>query len=280
MPREELLSRAREADGLLSMLTDDIDVELLDAAPRLRVVSQMAVGLDNVDLDACERRGISVGHTPDVLTETVADTAFVLMGAAARRIAEAAEAVKEGRWGPWSPEFMVGAELWGTTVGIVGMGRIGRALARRCQGFDMRVIYSSPRPSGPGDRVGLDRLLEEADHVVLTAPLNEETKGMIGTAELRAMGGDSFLTNVARGQLIVTGDLVAALRERLIAGAALDVTDPEPLPPDHPLLGLPNCLVVPHIGSASRRARREMAGLAVENLRAGLAGEEMPARAR
>lgn len=280
MPYREMLAAVEDARGVLSMLTDTIDAGLLDAALRLQVVSQMSVGLDNVDLDACRRRGIRVGHTPGVLTETVADTAFALMAAVVRRLPEGARLVREGLWGPWSPFWMAGGDLHGRTLGVVGMGRVGSAVARRATGFEMPVVYSSPRESGvTGRRLELEALLAVADIVVLCAPLTPETRGMVGRDQLERMGTDSHLVNVARGPLVVTDDLVWALASGVIAGAALDVTDPEPLPASHRLLGFDNCLVTPHIASASVATRRAMAGLAVANLVAGLAGEEMPSEA-
>lgn len=280
VPRGVLLESVSDAVGLLCMLNDSIDAELLDAAPNLRVISQMAVGVDNIDVEECARRGIPVGHTPGVLTETVADTAFALLAAIVRRIPEGERAVREGRWGPWEPFWMTGADLHGTVLGIVGMGRIGRAVARRACGFDMEVVYTSrrPKPDVDAQRLSLSELLVRADAVVLTVALTPQTRGMIGEAELKALGSDSYLVNVARGPVVQTEALVTALAEGWIAGAALDVTDPEPLPSDHPLLDYPNCLVVPHIGSASVRTRRAMATMAVENLIAGLEGRKLPAR--
>ncbi|MFO7298775.1 MAG: D-glycerate dehydrogenase [Actinomycetes bacterium] len=277
IPREALLEAVRDARGLLCMLTDPIDHAVLDAAPQLEVVSQMAVGVDNIDVAACHRRGLKVGHTPGVLTETVADTAFALLAAIVRRIPEGERAVREGAWGPWSPFWLTGGDLHGMTLGIVGMGRVGSAVARRASGFGMEFVYSSPRSEGPGRKLGLDELLRVADAVVLCTRLTGETRGLVGRPQLQAMGEGSYLVNVARGEVVVTDDLVAALANGEIAGAALDVTDPEPLPPDHPLLGFPNCLVTPHIGSASEPTRRAMAELAVANLVAGLRGETMPA---
>ena len=278
-PREVLLHGVADCVGFLSMLVDVVDEELLDAAPALRVISQMAVGVDNIDIASCLQRGILIGHTPDVLTETVADTAFALMAAVVRRIPEGIDVVREGRWGVWDPWAMLGGDLHGATLGIVGMGRIGSAVARRATGFDMRVLYSSPsEKAGSGaTHVELDELLTTADIVVLTAPLTAGTRHLIGREQLEAMRPSSFLVNVARGALVDTEALVQALQEGRIAGAALDVTDPEPLPPDHPLVALGNCLVVPHIGSASVRARRGMASLAVDNLIAGLDDRPMPA---
>lgn len=280
VPREELLARASVAEGLLCMLNDVIDVALLDASPFLRVVSQMAVGVDNVDLAECSKRGIAVGHTPGVLTETVADTAFALLGAVVRRLPEGEREVRDGAWGPWSPFRLAGGDLHGTTLGIVGMGRIGRALARRAQGFAMSVVYSSPSAASGVDaeRLELEQMLEVADNVVICATLTDETRGLIGELELGRMKRSACLVNVARGPIVDTDALVAALGAGEIAGAGLDVTDPEPIPSSHPLLAFANCLVVPHIGSASVETRRAMAGLAVKNLVNGLEGQPMPAR--
>ena len=279
-PREVLNRGVSDCVGLLSMLVDAIDSELLDAGPSLRVISQMAVGVDNIDIAACQQRGIVIGHTPDVLTETVADTAFALTSAIVRRIPEGIDMVRDGRWGVWDPWAMLGGDLHGTTLGIVGMGRIGSAIARRAVGFDMRVLYASPseKAVSGATRVPLAALLEEADIVVLAAPLTPETRNLISGDELRGMKRTAYLVNVARGGLVDTDALVQALRSSQIAGAALDVTDPEPLPAGHALLEMANCLVVPHIGSASTSARRGMASLAVENLIAALDGRPMPAR--
>ena len=282
VPRDLVIDAVSDVEGLLCMLTDAIDAELLAAAPDLEVVSQMAVGVDNIDTRACERRGIVVGHTPDVLTETVADTAFALLGSIVRRLPEGEKAVRLGEWGPWSPSFLNGGDLHGTTLGIVGMGRIGNAVARRARGFDMDIVYSSPGESSEleAQRVSFPELLERADHVVLCVSLTDETRRLIGRSELEAMKSSAYLVNVSRGAVVDTEALVAALSAEAIAGAALDVTDPEPLPPDHPLLGLSNCLVVPHIASSSFKTREAMARLAVDNLIAGLTGEELPARYR
>lgn len=282
IPRERLLSAVGPAHGLLCMLTEEIDDDLLASATQLEVVSQMAVGVDNIDVGECERRGIAIGHTPDVLTETVADTAFALLASVVRRLPEGERVVREGRWGPWSPSFLNGGDLHDTTMGIIGYGRIGRALARRCVGFDMEVIYASPReaPGPTAERLPLQDLLERADHVMVCVSLTPETRHLIGSSELESMKPSAFLVNVSRGPVVDTEALLHALRSGSIAGAALDVTDPEPLPADHPLLELENCLVVPHIASSSVRAREAMARLAVENLVAGLEGREMPARYR
>lgn len=261
------------------MLSDRIDADLLDTAGRLKVISQMSVGVDNIDVEACRVRGVTVGHTPEVLTEATADTAFALLAAAVRRIPEGAQIVKSGEWGPWDPWHFLSGDLHGATIGIIGMGRIGQAIARRAQGFDMEVIYSSrsPKEVFGATPVDLHELLERSDIVVIAVSLDDDTRGMIGRQELKAMKETAILVNVARGPIVDTEALLGALSEGAIGGAALDVTDPEPLPAGHPLLEFPNCLVVPHIGSATLPARRAMASLAVANLVAYLSGEPMPA---
>ncbi|HUG31662.1 MAG TPA: D-glycerate dehydrogenase [Acidimicrobiia bacterium] len=278
VPRAILLDRVTDVRGMLCMLTDRIDEELLAHAPRLEVISQMAVGVDNIDVEAVRRRGVVLGHTPDVLTETVADSAFALLAAVVRRLPEGEREVRAGEWGPWEIFHLAGGDLHGTTLGIVGMGRIGQAVARRAIGFAMEVIYCSPSPKeGEAERVGLEELLARSDHVVICAPLDEDTRGMISGDALSRMKETAYLVNVARGPIVDTDALVEALAGSRIAGAALDVTDPEPLPPDHPLLELDNCLVVPHIASASVRTRMAMSSLAVDNLVAGMRGEPLPA---
>ncbi len=279
VPRETLLERLVDCDAWLSMLSDRIDVELLDSVPKLKVISQMSVGVDNIDVEACRGHGVAVGHTPDVLTETSADTAFALIGAAVRRLPEGEAIVKSGAWGPWDPWHFLSGDLHGATLGIVGMGRIGQAIARRARGFDMRVLYTARTTKDvPGaERLDLAALLARSDIVVIAVPLSDETRGMIGRAELRLMKDSAMLVNVARGPIVDTDALVEALADGIIGGAALDVTDPEPLPSDHPLLQFPNCLVVPHIGSATVPARRAMAALAVANLIAYIRQEPMPA---
>ena len=282
MPKPELFARVEEAAGLYCMLTDSIDSELLDAAPRLAAISQMAVGVDNVDVAACTARGIPVGHTPDVLTETTADTAFGLLVAAARRFREGMEDVVEGRWGEWDPLALVGWDLHGSTLGIVGLGRIGRAVARRAAGFGMTVLYNKrTRDHAAESELGVEfrsfeALLEEADHVVVLTSLNSGTFRLIDAAALDRMKPTATLVNAARGPVVDTAALVQALTRQRIAAAGLDVTDPEPIPPDHPLVSLPNCFIVPHIGSATVRTRILMAERAADNLVAALAGEPMP----
>ncbi|MFL5826385.1 MAG: 2-hydroxyacid dehydrogenase [Thermoleophilaceae bacterium] len=271
IPRDELLRRVHDAEGLLSMLSDRIDEELLEAAPRLRAVANYAVGYDNVDVPALTARGVPLGNTPDVLTDATADIAFALILAAARRLVEGAEAVRKGEWAEWSPTALLGHDIHGATLGIVGPGRIGRAVARRAQGFGMTVIESG-RTSG----VPLDELLERSDFVSIHTPLTADTRGLIGERELRLMKQTAVLVNTSRGPIVDTGALVRALEQGWIAAAGLDVTDPEPLPVDHPLAKLPNATVVPHIGSATHRTREAMADLCVDNLLAALRGRRMP----
>ncbi len=270
-PRSELLARAPELDGLLSTLTDRIDAELIEAAPRLRAISNYAVGVDNVDVEAASARGIAVGNTPGVLTESTADLAVALMLGIARRLAEGEAFVRAGEWRTWEPGLMLGRDLHGATAGIVGYGRIGQAVGRRLEGFGCELVTTS-RSGG----VSLEELLERADFVTLHCPLTPDTRGLIGEAALRRMKPTAYLVNTARGPIVDTAALVAALHDGEIAGAALDVTDPEPLPGDHPLLAAPNALVVPHVGSATHDTRGRMAEIAVDNLLAGLAGEPMP----
>ncbi len=229
-------------------------------------------------MGACRERGIAVGHTPDVLTGTVADSAFALLASIVRRLPEGEREVRAGEWGPWEIFHLAGGDLHETTLGVIGMGRIGQAVARRASGFDMEVIYASNHDEEvEAKRVELPELLRRADHVILCVRLDESTRGLISTRELELMKPTAYLVNVARGPVVDTDALVAALAENEVAGVALDVTDPEPLPADHPLLEFDNCLVVPHIASASIRTRRAMSALAVDNLVAGMRGEEMPA---
>jgi glyoxylate reductase len=262
----ELRERARDADGLLCLLTERVDAELLDACPRLQVVSNYAVGTDNVDLAACAARGIAVGRTPDVLTDATADLAWALILASVRRLPEAAAAVRAGEWRTFEATRWLGTTLAGKTLGVVGFGRIGRAVARRAEGFGMEVVHGIP----------LDDLLARADVVSLHCPLTPETRGLIDARALARMKPTAHLVNTARGPIVDPAALAAALHEGAIAGAALDVTDPEPLPADHPLLEAPNLLVVPHIGSATVEARSAMTEIAVANLEAGLAGRPLP----
>jgi glyoxylate reductase len=268
---DDLRARARDAEGLLTLVTDRVDAALIAAAPALRAIANMAVGTDNIDLEAAAARGIPVGNTPDVLTDATADLAFALLLALARRIVPGAAMVRAGEWKTWEPAGDLGADLAGATLGIVGWGRIGQAVARRAEGFGMKVVHSS-RSSG----LGLPDLLATADFVSLHTPLTPETRGLIDAAALKRMKPTALLINTARGGVVDQDALRAALLDGEIAGAALDVTDPEPLPADHPLLEAPNLLVVPHVGSATVRTRGKMAAMAVDNLLAALAGSPMP----
>lgn len=283
-PREELLRRVAGVDGLLSLLTDRVDDELLDAAgPQLKVVSNFAVGFDNIDVPALTRRGIPGGNTPGVLTETTADLAFTLLMAAARRIPESVDYVRDGHWRTWGPMLLMGVDIHGATLGIVGFGRIGREMARRGRGFGMRILYHDVHPATPEDeaelgatRVELDELLRESDFVSLHVNLTDETHHLINADALRAMKPTAVLVNTSRGPVVDPGALEVALRDGEIFAAGLDVTEPEPLPADHALVGLPNCVVVPHIASASRVTRDRMARMAADNLVAGVRGERLP----
>jgi lactate dehydrogenase-like 2-hydroxyacid dehydrogenase len=268
---QALRERTAAADGLLSLVTDPVDAELIAACPDLKAIANMAVGTDNIDLAAASERGIPVGNTPGVLTDATADLAFALLLALARRIPESAAQVREGRWRTWEPASGPGADLTGATLGIVGRGRIGDAVARRAEGFGMEVISSSRRSGMP-----LEELLERADFVSLHCPLTPATRHLIGTQALARMKPSALLINTARGGVVDQTALRLALLAGEIAGAALDVTDPEPLPADDPLLEAPNLLVVPHVGSATVRTRARMAEMAVENLLAALAGQPMP----
>ena len=268
----ELLGHAKNAEGLLTLLTDQVDAALIDACPRLRAVSNYAVGVDNIDLDAATRRGIPVGNTPDVLTETTADLTFTLMLAAARKLSEAIRAVGEGDWLTWEPAKYLGADVHGGTLGIIGRGRIGRAVARRAAGFEMRVL-------SVGREGDVGAMLREADFVSLHVPLTPETAKLIDANALKKMRPTAILINTARGGIVDQAALKEALEQGTIAGAALDVTDPEPLPQGDPLLEAPNLIVTPHIGSATHTAREQMAELAVDNLLAGLEGRPMPHQA-
>jgi glyoxylate reductase len=271
-PHAELLERVKRVEGLLSMLSDRIDAGLIASAPHLRAISNYAVGYDNIDLQAAGARNIPVGNTPDVLTDATADLAFALLMAAARKLVEADAAVREGDWETWEPERYLGADVHGATIGIIGFGRIGRAVAERAEGFAMRVLRTT-RSSIPGE---LDNLLEESDFVSLHAPLTPDTHHLIDAHALGRMKPSAILINTARGELVDQPALTRALNDGLIAGAALDVTTPEPLPADDPMLEAPNLIVTPHIGSATKTARERMADLAVDNLLAGLEGEPMP----
>jgi glyoxylate reductase len=270
-PRDELHAHVREVEGLLALLTDRVDAELMDAAPNLRAISNYAVGVDNIDVDAATARGIPVGNTPDVLTDTTADLAVALMLGIGRRLVDGDAYVRRGEWRTWEPDQLLGRDLHGATVGIVGFGRIGQAVARRLEGFECTILHTS-RSGG----VGFEELLERSDFVSVHTPLTPETRGLIDADALRRMKPTAYLVNTARGPVVDTEALAAGLHAGEIAGAALDVTDPEPMPADHPLLDAPNLLVLPHLGSATHATRERMADMAVDNLLAGLRGEAMP----
>ncbi len=283
MPRDELLARLSGVEGLYCMLTDRIDARVI-GTPGLRAISQMAVGVDNVDLESIRSAGIPLGHTPDVLTDATADLAVALLLAGARRLAEGVDHVRADAWGPWEPELLLGAEVSGSTVGIVGFGRIGEAVARRMTGFGCRLLVASRSPKPDleeavgAERVSFEELLAAADHVVLTVPLSDETRGLMDADALGRMQRTAGLVNVARGPVVDTDALVAALAADGIAYAALDVTDPEPMRADHPLVADPRCTILPHLGSSTTGTRAAMAELAAENLLAALSGRPMVAR--
>ena len=268
---DELRAVAASADGLLTLLTDRIDSALLDASPGLRAIANYAVGFDNIDVAAARERGIQVGNTPDVLTDATADLTFALLMAAARRLPQGIDAARRGDWLTWEPGEHLGADVHGATLGVIGMGRIGRAVARRAEGFGMTVVSAGRT----GERE-LSDLLEQSDFVSLHCPLTPETHHLIDSDALGRMRRSAILINTARGPIVDQVALAQALGDGSIAGAALDVTDPEPLPVDDPLWQAPNLLIVPHIGSATRTAREKMTELAVENLLAALSGQPMP----
>ena len=278
-PREELIAGVREADGLICLLTDNIDAGLLDAAEHLRVVSTMAVGYDHIDVAAATERKIIVTNTPGVLTETTADLTFALLLSAARRLPESERVIRDGHWTSWSPTFLLGHDVHGATLGIVGFGAIGQAVARRAQGFDMRVLYNSRTAKPELDAelgctyASFDKLLEQADFVTVHVPLTPETRHMFDAAAFERMKTTAVFINTARGSLVVEADLQRALELKSIAAAAIDVAESEPMAEHDPLLQLPNLLVTPHIGSASVRTRARMADMAVDNLLAALNGK-------
>jgi glyoxylate reductase len=281
-PREVILQEARDADGLVSLLTDTIDGELMDACPRLRVVSNYAVGFDNLDIPAGTSRGILMGNTPGVLTETTADFAFALLMASARRIVEGADYVRAGNWKTWGPMLLLGVDVHHATLGLLGLGRIGVEMAKRARGFDMNVIYYDVfRREDMEQQFGLtyapmEDVLKQADFVSIHTPLTPETHHLMNRQRFALMKPNAVLINTSRGPVVDSDALLEALQSGQIAGAGLDVTEPEPLPADSPLAHLPNCLVVPHIASASRVTRGKMADIAARNLIAGLQGEELP----
>lgn len=280
-PYEVIKREVANVDGLLCLLTDRIDAELIRSGAQLKVISQFAVGFDNIDVQAATAAGIPVGNTPGVLTDTTADFAFTLLMAGARRVVEGEYYVKAGKWKTWGPTLLMGHDIHGATLGIIGMGRIGQAMAKRAAGFDMRILYydQTDVPASPGavwERRELEDLLAESDFVSLHTPLTPETQHLINADSLKLMKSTAVLINTARGPIVDPDALYDALQSGTIAYAALDVTEPEPLPADSPLLTLDNCLIVPHIASSSIGTRNKMATMAAENLIAGLQGKRLP----
>jgi glyoxylate reductase len=283
-PKEEIIRRARNVDALVTLLSDKIDAEVFDAAPKLKIVAQMAVGFDNIDIAEATKRGIYVTNTPGVLTETTADFAWALLMAIARRVVEADRYVRSGQWKvSWHPSMLLGRDVYGATLGIVGAGRIGTAVARRAKGFNMKILYYDVVPMPPeiekelgAKRVDLDTLLRESDFVSIHVPLMKETYHLINEEKLRLMKKTAYLINNSRGPVIDEKALYKALKEGWIAGAALDVFEQEPTPVDNPLLKLDNVVVAPHISSASYETRSRMAEMVAENLVAFFEGKTPP----
>ncbi|ETT87347.1 D-glycerate dehydrogenase [Viridibacillus sp. FSL R5-0477] len=281
MPAEELKQAAGEADAMWVMISDQITREVIEVAPKLKIIANLAVGYNNIDIKAAKEKGVIVTNTPDVLTGTTADLAFALMLATARRIPEAEREVRNGKWTGWSVNQLTGMDIHGATLGVVGMGRIGEAVARRGMGFDMRILYHNrTRKPEAEEKYGfeyaeLDTLLKESDFVVLLTPLTPETKGLIGKSEIALMKNSAILINVARGGVVDEQALYEALLNKEIWAAGLDVFETEPVPTDHPLLTLPNVVVLPHIGSASIRTRNNMMAKNTESIAACLQGKEI-----
>jgi glyoxylate reductase len=282
-PRHVLLEKAKEADALVTMLADKIDKELFAAAPKLKIVAQIAVGYDNIDLADATKRGVYVTNTPDVLTETTADFAWALLMAVARRIVEADRYVREGKWTvAWHPDMLTGRDIYGATIGIVGAGRIGQAVARRAKGFNMKILYNnrSQKPEMEkilgARRVELDDLLQESDFVSLHVALTKETTHLISAEKLALMKTTAYLVNNSRGAVVEEKALLETLKAGRIAGAALDVFEQEPTPPTNPLLKLENVVVAPHISSGSIETRAKMSEMVAENLKAFFEGQKPP----
>ncbi len=279
VPREVLLEELKEADGVLALLTERFDGPTMDAAPKLKVIANMAVGFDNIDVAAATERGIVVCNTPGVLTDTTADFAWTLLMAAARRVVEGYKYVQEGKWKTWGPLLLLGQDVHHATLGLIGLGRIGSAVAQRAKGFSMRVLYyDAIRRQDLEQSLGIEyapmeQVLREADFVSLHVPLTPETRHLINAERLRMMKKTAVLVNTSRGPVVDQKALYEALRDGVIWAAALDVTDPEPIPMDDPLLKLDNCLIVPHIASASFKTRDAMAALAARNIIAVLSGQ-------
>jgi glyoxylate reductase len=280
-PYEVILEKIQGKDGLLCLLTDRIDANVINAGTQLKVISQIAVGFDNIDINEATSRGIRVGNTPGVLTDATADLTFALLLAAARRIGEGMDYVRQGKWKTWGLTLLLGQEVHGKTLGLVGLGRIGQAVAKRARGFDMKILYTDrTRIREAEDELGVEyrslkKLLQESDYVSIHVSLNDETRGLMGPQAFSLMKPSSVLVNTARGPIVDQQALYDALKDGRIAYAALDVTDPEPLPPDDKLLSLPNIIILPHIASATGATRTKMCMMAIENLVAGLKGEKL-----
>lgn len=278
--RERLMLEAEKADGLYVMLTDKIDKELLDKAKNLKVISTLAVGYDNIDIKTATEKGIVVTHTPGVLSNATADLTFGLLMDTARRLSEANRFLRDGEWKSWSPMLMAGQEIYGSTIGIIGMGRIGEAVAKRATGFDMKILYHNRnRKPDVEETLGaeyrsLDDLLKESDFVVLLTPLTNETANLIGERELKLMKSSAIFINASRGATVDEEALYQALKNRTIWAAGLDVLRQEPIPMDHPFLTLDNVVLLPHIGSASIKTRNRMSMLAAEGVKDVLVGKE------
>lgn len=272
VPREVLLREIEHVDGLLCLLTDRIDEDVLQKANQLKIISNLAVGYNNIDVQAANRRGIVVTNTPGVLTESTADLTFALLMATARRVVEAADVLRNGEWGAWSLMQMTGQDIYGSTLGIIGLGRIGEALVKRAKGFDMNVLYYNRTRKQEKEReLGiqyreLKDLLQQSDYVCLLLPYSPEAHHLISKEELSLMKKSAILINSSRGGIVDEAALYQALREGGILAAGLDVFEQEPIPIDHPLLSLPNVVLLPHIGSASVKTRMSMAHLAADNL--------------
>lgn len=282
-PYQVLQERITAVDGILTLLTDKIDAPLINSgAHRLKIISQMAVGYDNIDVKTATSLKIPVGHTPGVLTETTADMAWGLLMACARRIVEADAEVRKGIWRPWGPDVLTGSDVYGATIGIIGFGRIGQAVARRARGFNMRIIYTDIHRNEPAECesgaqfMPLNDLLQQSDFISVHVYLSEATRWLIGEAQLKLMKPGSVLINTARGPIVEPDALYHALQSGLIGAAGLDVFDPEPIPANHPILGLSNLVITPHIASASKQTRKLMAQMAVENIIAALKNEKIP----
>jgi len=277
-PRPVFVERASRASGLVPLPGETVDGELIAACQSLKVVATMGVGYDHVDVGALTARGIPLGNTPGVVTNATADLAFALLLAVARRVCEARSFVAAGSWRSWEPSLLLGRELSGATLGVVGLGRIGQAVARRAVGFEMTVLGTSRRGVAVAgvETVGLHELLVRSDVVSLHVPLNEDTYHLIGAKELAAMRPGAILVNTARGSVVDQAALVGALASGHLGGAGLDVVDHEPISMDDPLLGLESCVVLPHLGSATGETRAAMGRLVASNLVAGLSGRRLP----